>query len=66
MVKLSPQVPSYLLRVWFQCQSGLEEIHPQSGEVFLQANKKKELERIPIAPRALSLIGRTLERVLEG
>ena len=52
--------------MWFQCQAGLEEIHPQSGEVFLQANKKRKLERIPIAPGALSLIGKTLERLLEG
>ena len=30
--------------------SGLEEIHPQPGEMFLQASSEGELRRAPVVP----------------
>ena len=33
-----------------QCQLGLEEIHPQSGGLFLQASKEGGLGRAPVLP----------------
>ena len=43
----------WALKVWLQCQLGLEKIHPQSGEMFLQADYEGQLERTPIVPQIL-------------
>lgn len=51
--------------MWLQGQLKLEEIHPQSGVVFVQANVEIKLGKPLKLVRVLSLrIGRTLERLI--
>ena len=39
--------------MWLQCQLGVKKYHPQSGEMFLQADYEGRLERTPIVPQIL-------------